>query len=170
VLFLTCHLPYPPFSGGRLREFELLKRVGDSVDLHLVSVSKTPAEDRAHASSLAGSFLDAAQVVVAPLRVGGGIKVKMIEALARGRPIVATSIAAQGLGSGSRHMRIADDPTSFAGAVVGLLCRPEERLELALAARAFARTLPSWDDAAVRLMACHRELLPVSSSRSASVA
>jgi hypothetical protein len=53
VLFLTCHLPYPPFSGGRLREFQLLKRLADTVDLHVVTVSRTPAEDRANASSLA---------------------------------------------------------------------------------------------------------------------
>jgi glycosyltransferase involved in cell wall biosynthesis len=116
-------------------------------------------------------YLDAAQVVVAPLRIGGGIKVKVLEALARGRPIVATSVAAQGLGSaGADCMRIADDPESFARAVVSLLRRPEERDELARQARAFARTLPSWDVAAAKLAACYRELVPVASRRTASVA
>jgi polysaccharide biosynthesis protein PslH len=116
-------------------------------------------------------YLDTAQVVVAPLRIGGGIKVKVLEALARGRPIVATSVAAQGLGSaGADCTRIADDPESFARAVVRLLRRPEERDELARQARAFARTLPSWDVAAAKLAACYRELVPVASRRTASVA
>lgn len=42
-------------------------------------------------------WLDAAKVVVCPLRVGGGIKVKVMEALARGRAVVTTPIGAQGL-------------------------------------------------------------------------
>lgn len=116
-------------------------------------------------------YLDAAQVVVAPLRIGGGIKVKVLEALARGRPLVASSIAAQGFGSGSAEcMRIADDPESFASEVVSLLHRPDERQRLARAAAALAATLPSWDEAAASLVECYRELAPASSKRTVSVA
>jgi glycosyltransferase involved in cell wall biosynthesis len=183
VVFVANFGYQPNQDAARFLCDEILPRVVGAVpEAQFLLVGTSPPDElRAAAASspnitVTGGvptvepYLDAAQVVVAPLRVGGGIKVKVIEALARGRPIVATSVAAQGLGSGSRHMQIADDPASFAAAVVGLLRRPEERLELALAARAFARTLPSWDDAAARLMACYRELLPVSSSRNASVA
>src|SRR5215208_2927982 len=55
VLFLTCHLPYPPFSGGRRREFELIRRLAGDVQFHVVAVSKTPEEDRRDA----GVFRDA---------------------------------------------------------------------------------------------------------------
>ena len=51
VLFLTCHLPWPPVSGGRLREWELLRRLED-VEVDLVAISKTPAEDRRNADRL----------------------------------------------------------------------------------------------------------------------
>src|SRR5215210_56143 len=53
VLFLTCHLPYPPSSGGRRREFELLQRLSRWVDFDLVAVSKTVDEDRAFVHRLA---------------------------------------------------------------------------------------------------------------------
>src|SRR5437764_183681 len=36
VLFLCCHLPWPPISGGRRRELELIRRVADRFDVHLV--------------------------------------------------------------------------------------------------------------------------------------
>src|SRR3954451_5669514 len=52
ALFLTCHLPYPPVSGGRLREFELLRRISSAVDVHLCAVSKTYEADLAVASGL----------------------------------------------------------------------------------------------------------------------
>jgi polysaccharide biosynthesis protein PslH len=104
-------------------------------------------------------YLDAAHVVVAPLRVGGGIKVKMLEALSRGRPIVATSVAAQGLGDASSDcIRIADDPREFAKHVLELLASAEARHKLAQAARSFSHTLPSWDEAALRLLECYREI------------
>jgi hypothetical protein len=48
--------------------------------------------------------------------------------------------------------------------------RPDERDELARQVRALARTLPSWDDAAASLADCYRELAPVSSRRTVSVA
>src|SRR3954451_24979407 len=46
IAFLTCHLPYPPLSGGRRREHELLRRVADQFDLELCVVTKTLAADR----------------------------------------------------------------------------------------------------------------------------
>jgi glycosyltransferase involved in cell wall biosynthesis len=105
-------------------------------------------------------YLDRAAVVVCPLRIGGGIKVKILEALARGKPIVTTSIGVQGLGEdGADAVRIADEPEQFAAAVADLLERPRERRACARAARAFAATLPTWDDAAAALLARYRALV-----------
>ncbi|HYZ28299.1 MAG TPA: glycosyltransferase family 4 protein, partial [Thermoleophilaceae bacterium] len=47
ILFVTCHLPYPPHSGGRLREHQLLARLTQRFEVHIAAVSKTLAEDRA---------------------------------------------------------------------------------------------------------------------------
>jgi polysaccharide biosynthesis protein PslH len=52
VLFLTCHLPYPPLSGGRRREYELLRRICAELEVELYAVCKTP-EDFEHAAALA---------------------------------------------------------------------------------------------------------------------
>ena len=41
LLFVTCHLPYPPHSGGRLREHELLSRLTQRFHVHVAAVTKT---------------------------------------------------------------------------------------------------------------------------------
>src|SRR5215208_4485126 len=52
LLFLTCHLPYPPHSGGRLREHELLARLTQRFDVHIAAVTKTLAEDEEAAADI----------------------------------------------------------------------------------------------------------------------
>src|SRR3954468_8447968 len=48
LLFVTCHLPYPPHSGGPLREHELLSRLTQRFDVHIAAVTKTlRADERA---------------------------------------------------------------------------------------------------------------------------
>jgi polysaccharide biosynthesis protein PslH len=70
-----------------------------------------------------------ADAVIAPIMFGGGTRVKILEAMAYGRPVVATTIGAEGLGAEhGKHLLIADDMPDFAGAIVRLasdrdLCR-----------------------------------------------
>jgi glycosyltransferase involved in cell wall biosynthesis len=104
-------------------------------------------------------YLDRAAVAVSPLRVGGGIKVKMLEALSRGKAIVSTSVGVQGLGEDAhRSIGVADDAGPFAAACARLLLDHEERKRLERRALAFAATLPTWDNAAASLLDCYREL------------
>ncbi len=71
-------------------------------------------------------------VSVAPLRVGGGTRLKILEAMALGTPVVATSKGTEGLEAlNGMHLLVADTPEDFAAAVVRLLCEPELRLRLA---------------------------------------
>lgn len=105
-------------------------------------------------------YLDAADVVVCPLRIGGGIKVKVLEALARGKPVVTTSIGVQGLPAAAGEAAVVvDDPADFADAVVALLGDPERREWLSRRALAFAREQPIWDDAAAAVLATYRAVL-----------
>jgi glycosyltransferase involved in cell wall biosynthesis len=91
-------------------------------------------------------FYKHADVVVCPLRIGGGVKVKVLEALGFGKAIVSTSVGAQGLDlSTYRAVAVADDLTNFAEKVVRLLVQPEVRHIQEREALAYARTLPSWD-------------------------
>lgn len=67
-------------------------------------------------------YLKRAGVFVVPLRAGGGMRVKILEALARGLPIVTTSLGCEGISVESgRHLLIADTPEAFAQATLRLL-------------------------------------------------
>ncbi len=64
---------------------------------------------------------DAARVVVAPLRFGAGVKGKVVEALAKGVPVVTSAVGAQGIPDLATFVPVHDDPRSMAAAVVSLL-------------------------------------------------
>ena len=71
-----------------------------------------------------------------PLRIGGGTRLKILEAIACGVPVVATSKAAEGLGLENHvHLLLADTPHAFADATLGLLRDPSLRERLTRAAR-----------------------------------
>ena len=71
--------------------------------------------------SVAG-YLEKASVVVVPLRIGGGTRLKIFEAMAMGKALVSTSIGAEGLDvENGRDLLLADDASSFADAVILLL-------------------------------------------------
>jgi polysaccharide biosynthesis protein PslH len=77
-------------------------------------------------------FVRAANVYIVPLRVGGGTRIKIYEAMAMRRPVVSTSIGVEGLPlEAGRHYRRADQPADFAAAVLDLLDRPEKGSDLA---------------------------------------
>ena len=74
--------------------------------------------------------------LVVPLAVGGGTRIKILEAMALGRPVVSTSKGSEGLEvRHGEHLLIADNPRAFAEAVVALLRRPEEYRGMMRAAR-----------------------------------
>jgi polysaccharide biosynthesis protein PslH len=90
-------------------------------------------------------FVRSAAVVVVPLLSGGGIKIKTLEAMACGCPIVTTSIGAEETGAGSgEQMLIADTPHQFAQNVIALLDNPGLGQQLGTNARALARQHFSW--------------------------
>jgi glycosyltransferase involved in cell wall biosynthesis len=67
-------------------------------------------------------YLCGATLVVVPLRAGAGTRLKIFEAMARGRAVISTSIGAEGLDVQSgRDLILADDPTAFAEGILSLL-------------------------------------------------
>lgn len=93
-----------------------------------------------------------AAVVTVPLRLGGGTRLKIVEAMAMGKAIVSTSLGAEGIEAvPGREILIADDPESFAAAVVSLLKDPGLRARLGGAARRLAVERYSWMAAATSL-------------------
>ncbi len=80
-------------------------------------------------------YLDKASVVVVPLRIGGGTRLKIFEAMAMGKALVSTSIGAEGLNiTSGRDLLLADDANAFADAVLLLLRDAEIRRRLEKAA------------------------------------
>src|SRR5260370_10858755 len=74
--------------------------------------------------------------MIVPLRVGGGTRIKIFEAMAAGIPIVSTSIGAEGLPiEHERHALLADTPVEFAAAVGRLFADAALRRSLAEATR-----------------------------------
>jgi len=102
-------------------------------------------------------FLDRAAVVLAPLRTGSGMRVKVLQALARGKAVVATPLAASGLAP-EAPLLLADTAPRIAELVVGLLNDAEGRRALGQRARAFVSTHHSWEAFADRLASMYREL------------
>lgn len=89
--------------------------------------------------------LGSAAVYVAPLRSGGGTRLKVVEALAAGRATVATSVGAEGIEVvDGEHLLLADDVPTLAGAIAGLMADPERRGALGSAGRKLARDRYDW--------------------------
>lgn len=116
--------------------------------------------------SVAGSvpdvrpYLASAQVVVAPLRIGGGTRLKILEAMATGRAIVSTTIGCEGLDvENGRHLLVADDPGEFAARVVELLHDPQQRTALGQEGRRLVENAYDWRVLGARLEAALDDLL-----------
>lgn len=104
-------------------------------------------------------YLRAADVVVAPLRMGSGTRLKILEAMACGCAIVATSLAASGLSPDAKSsMLIADSEMSFADAVNRLLNTVELRKNLGKQARKTVAAYYDWSVIIPRLLDVYRSL------------
>jgi glycosyltransferase involved in cell wall biosynthesis len=84
-------------------------------------------------------------VLLAPLRTGSGTKTKILDAMARGLPVVTTSVGAEGLGlTDGRDVLIGDDAASLANAVAGLMADPDRAATIGAAARQLVQRQFSW--------------------------
>jgi len=94
-----------------------------------------------------------AAVAIAPLRIGGGTRLKVVEAMALARPLVATRIGAEGLEvEDGRDLLLADSPADFSTALLRLLNSPQEAAELGLRGRRRVEEAYGWS-ACARVLA-----------------
>ena len=109
-------------------------------------------------------WVEKAAIYVVPMRVGGGTRLKVVDAMAQGKAIVSTTLGAEGIdGQDGVHFVLADNPEAFAGRVMELLAEPERRRRLGEAARLRAESTYAWHalgarlgDAYARVVAEHR--------------
>lgn len=90
-------------------------------------------------------YIAGAGVYVVPLRMGGGTRLKVLEAMAMGKAIVSTTVGSEGFDVISgQQLVLGDKPSEFAAAVLSLLGAPERRGRLGSVAREFARKGYDW--------------------------
>ncbi len=101
-----------------------------------------------------------ADLLVVPLRYGAGIRIKILEAMAAGLPIVTTSKGCEGLQvEHGRELLVADDPETFASEVIRLLGDHALRRALAENARKFVAGHYSWETLVQRMSSGYQRLL-----------
>lgn len=139
-------------------------------DLDLVIVGRNPApEVKALASPrviVTGEVEDTkpyyrgATVAVVPLRVGGGSRLKILEAMAAGVPVVSTRLGAEGLElEPEKHLLIADSPEHFAQTVCALLDDWGKRRQIAQRAWNLVNERYDWGRVGEQLCEIHSELV-----------
>lgn len=104
-------------------------------------------------------YLEAASVVVTPLLVGGGTRLKILEAMAAERAVVSTTVGAEGIDADGTVV-LADTPSEFAAAVISLLADPEGRADLAERARRVAVERYDWRRITAAYVAAIDAMLP----------
>lgn len=98
-----------------------------------------------------------ASVYVVPLRVGGGTRLKVLDAMAMGKAMVSTSIGCEGLDvHPDEHLLVADTPAQFAEKTVMLLQDRNRRLLLGRAARSLVERRYSWRTISGQLLDAYR--------------
>ncbi|MGB0384114.1 MAG: glycosyltransferase [Ardenticatenaceae bacterium] len=90
-------------------------------------------------------YLAGADVVVVPLRMGSGTRLKVLQALSMARPLVGTTLGCAGLQlRDGEHLRLADDPSAFAKAISQTLPHPTHAAQMAQRARQHVQTHFDW--------------------------
>lgn len=133
-------------------------------------IGQTPEEDRARYERVSGvaclgfvpdvrPHVAEAGCCVVPLRVGGGTRLKILDAWAMGKAVVSTSLGCEGLETvDGDNILVRDDPKDFARAVVDVLSDAGLRNKLERNARKTAERRYSWDSIGERLRAAYRDI------------
>jgi glycosyltransferase involved in cell wall biosynthesis len=147
-----------PLIQAEIPDVRLLV-VGDCPPEKLRGLAGPAIQLAGHLVSVLPAYGESALCIV-PLRAGGGTRLKILEAMALGRPVVSTSAGCEGLAvSHGEHLLVGDTPQAFADHVVALLRDPTRAQQLARQARALAEDRYSWDAIAEKLLSLYEQML-----------
>ena len=114
-------------------------------------------------------FVARGSICIVPLRIGGGTRLKIFEAMAMSKAVVSTSVGAEGLPVQSgENIIVADTPNDFAQSVVSLLRDPNQRRQLGTSARALVQEKYSWPKVAESFASTLRDTIIPSTPRNTS--
>ena len=153
-------LHYPPNADG-IRWFlqEVFPLVREAVPhASITIIGKNPpsdfkraAEENPETIRVTGyvpdldPYMEAAEIMVVPVRAGGGMRVRILEAFARGMPLVTTTVGLEGIQAlDGEAVLVADSPEAFARATVRLLQQPVLQAKLAANGRQLAESHYDW--------------------------
>jgi glycosyltransferase involved in cell wall biosynthesis len=101
-------------------------------------------------------FMHDAACHIVPLRVGGGTRLKILNAWAMGKPVVSTSIGCEGLAAvDGENILVRDDPKEFADAVLAVLRDDDLHRRLGDGGRETAERIYSWDRVGADMIAAY---------------
>jgi glycosyltransferase involved in cell wall biosynthesis len=112
-------------------------------------------------------YVHRAAVFAVPLRMGSGTRLKVLEGLSMGKPMVSTSLGCEGIDlAHGKHLLIANEAETFADAVVELMANPEMAGRLGVEGRDLMLRRYRWETATEELEGFYRQLLsrPVESA------
>lgn len=135
---------------------EVLARAGNGVDI-LGMVDDV------------GPYIDRAAAVVVPLRIGGGTRLKIVEAFAKGKAVVSTRLGAEGIDvTHGENVLLADEPEAFANEVERVLADRTLATKLGDGGRKLAEERYAWPSIVAGLERFYQELLDSASRASAT--
>jgi glycosyltransferase involved in cell wall biosynthesis len=174
VMFFGINDYYPNTDGILFLLREIWPRIASShprARLKIVGPQPTPEilahrSDRIEVTGRADDLREqiaSAAVMVVPLRLGGGTRLKVLEAMAMGKPVVSTVIGAEGIAAvHGEHLLLADEPEQFAAAVGRFLDDPDLGARLGRQGRALVAERYSWGAAADEMERFLSELVTAS--------
>jgi glycosyltransferase involved in cell wall biosynthesis len=172
ILFYGTLSYYPNLDGLLffLREvMPAVRRLHPSARLKIVGINPPEALRRFEAPDVTFTgfvedlrpHLAQASVVIAPLRIGGGTRLKVLEAMAMAAPVVSTSLGAEGIAvTHGREVLLADTAETFAAEVVRVLRDDGLGAELGSAGRRLVEKSYDWRASARALEALYRRVVP----------
>jgi len=157
-LIFVGNMSYLPNIDAILYLYEeilpYIKRVIPNIEVWVVGIDPSPALEKLneHGVHVTGRvdnvqpYYKRSSVCVIPLRAGGGTRLKILESMALGRPVVSTTIGCEGLDvEDGKHLFIADAADEFAEKVLLLLANKEKRQQIIDNARRLVETHYNWD-------------------------
>lgn len=164
LLLFVGNFNHPPNRGAALRLaneiFPIVRAARPAVKLLLVGKDPTPEIRSLDGEGVTvtgevesvAPYLARCALFVAPIRGGGGVRIKLLEAMSAGAPVITTKTGAQGLDAEPGvHLLIANDSRDFAACVLRALDDPSLRDKIAAAGRALACS-PQREEEAARLL------------------
>lgn len=134
---------YPHLAGETVK----LRVTGRHNGVDLTGIDNCPGVELVGYVGDIKDVLGTSAACVAPLREGGGSRLKILEAMAAGVPVISTTMGAEGIEAiAGKHILIADDPVDFASAIAQVLADQELAQTLSREARLFVEQRYDWSN------------------------